>query len=206
MAHIRKPLAAAAALNTLIFVAEAWAGTRASSLSLLMDAVHNFSDELALVCLLLAYLVTAQASRGLQRGANVLNGLGLIVISAAVSWEAFERLAASRPVVGWLPVVVGVFGVFGNWGVARLLRPWAPHSATIRLAYLHNLGDVYVSLAPILAGSLVLLTGHPIFDAVVALGIGLWLMGTTLWELRRLGTELIWPAEAVCPHEEHAAA
>lgn len=44
MAHIRRPLAAAAALNTIIFAAEAWAASRASSLSLLMDAVHPLGN------------------------------------------------------------------------------------------------------------------------------------------------------------------
>lgn len=203
MAHIRKPLAAAVGLNTLIFVGEALAGTRASSLSLIMDAVHNFSDELALLCLLLAYLVASGASRGLQRSANALNGLGLIVISAAVSWQAAQRLVHPSPVIGWLPIAVGLFGVVGNWGVARLLRPWARYNAAIRLAYLHNLGDVYVSLAPVLAGGLVLFTDRPALDAVVALGIGVWLMGTTLREIHRLGDRLLWPENAVCPDSEH---
>ena len=51
MAHSRKPVAAAVALNTGIFVVEAVAGYQASSLSLIMDSVHNLSDELALICL-----------------------------------------------------------------------------------------------------------------------------------------------------------
>ena len=206
MAHIRKPLAGAVALNTLIFAGEAWAGARANSLSLLMDAVHNFSDELALICLFLAYVVAARASRGFQRTANVLNGMGLVAISAAVSWQAVERLIHPRPVTGWLPIAVGVFGVVGNWSVARLLRPWVPHSPTIRLAYLHNLGDVYVSLAPVVAGGLVLVSGHVVFDAIFALGIGIWLMVTTLREIHALGDELIWPDDAVCPHGEQATA
>ena len=206
MAHIRKPLATAAGLNTLIFAAEAFAGVRANSLSLLMDAVHNFSDELALICLYLAYVVTARASRGLQRFANLLNGLGLVLISAVVSWQAIQRLADPRPIIGWLPFTVGLFGVVGNWGVARLLRPWAPHSAAIRMAYVHNLGDVFVSLAPVVAGVLVMLTHRPMFDALVALGIGVWLMVTTLREIRQLGNELLWPENAVCPHVEHEGA
>jgi len=61
--HIRKPLAAAVALNTVVFGSEAVAGLRAGSLSLLMDAVHNLSDELALVCLLLAYSLSLYLSR-----------------------------------------------------------------------------------------------------------------------------------------------
>jgi Co/Zn/Cd efflux system component len=40
MAHYRRPLAAAAALNTAIFVVEAIAGFQADSLSLVMDSVH----------------------------------------------------------------------------------------------------------------------------------------------------------------------
>jgi cobalt-zinc-cadmium efflux system protein len=206
VAHIRRPLAAAVALNTLIFAGEARAAVRAHSLSLMMDAIHNSSDELALICLFLAYLVTAKASQHLQRGANLLNGLGLIIISGVVSWEAITRLRHPHSVIGWLPVAAGLFGVLGNWAVARCLRPWAPHSAAIRLAYLHNLGDVYVSLAPVVAGALVLLTHRPGFDALVALGIGAWLLATTLWELRNLGSELIWPEDAVCPHPEHATA
>src|SRR2546425_11927954 len=103
MAHIRRPLVAAAAVNTVVFVGEAWAGTRANSLSLLMDAVHTFSDELALICLWLAYLVTARASRRLQRSANLLNGFWLIAISAALVWQSVARLAHPRPVLGWLP-------------------------------------------------------------------------------------------------------
>ena len=57
MAHYRRPLAAAAALNTAIFVVEAVAGFKADSLSLVMDSVHNLSDEMALVFLHLAFVL-----------------------------------------------------------------------------------------------------------------------------------------------------
>ena len=49
MAHVRKPLISATVLNTGICLIEAFAGYQANSLSLLMDSVHNLSDELALV-------------------------------------------------------------------------------------------------------------------------------------------------------------
>ena len=66
MAHVRKPLLYATALNTGIVGIEAFAGYQANSLSLLMDSVHNLSDELALVCLCLAYLLPLRLSRNLQ--------------------------------------------------------------------------------------------------------------------------------------------
>ena len=58
MAHYRKHLAAAVALNSGIFVVEAAAGYLAGSLSLIMDSIHNFSDELALVALYLAFILS----------------------------------------------------------------------------------------------------------------------------------------------------
>jgi len=206
MAHIRKPLAAAVAINTAVFATEAVAGLRAGSLSLLMDAVHNFSDELALLCLLAAYVFVASVSRGLQQAANLLNSLGLITLSAVLVWQSLDRLVHPRPVPGWLPVTVGACAAVGNWGVARILRNWQHHNAAIRLAYLHNVGDIYVSLAPILAGLLVSLTGHSLFDSLVALGVAIWLIGSTVLELRRSGTDLLWPDDATCLHEQPRAA
>lgn len=201
MAHIRRPLGAAVGLNTVIFVVEAVAGLRANSMSLVMDAAHNFSDELALVCLFLAYCVAAQVSRRLQQSANLFNSLGLILVSAVILWQTGERLLHPRPVVGWLPLVVGLVAAIGNWGVARILRLWQAHNATIRLAYLHNLGDVYVSLLPVLAGVLVSVTGVPFFDPLLAGVIAVWIIASTVREVNQSGEALLWPEDARCSHE-----
>jgi cobalt-zinc-cadmium efflux system protein len=48
-----------------------------------------------------------------------------------------------------------------------LLAP-SEHNAAIRLAYIHNLGDVWVSLAPVAAGLLLILTGNSLFDPLIA--------------------------------------
>jgi cobalt-zinc-cadmium efflux system protein len=122
MAHVRKPLIAATALNTGIVLTEAIAGYQAKSLSLLMDSVHNLSDELALVCLCLAYWLPVHLSRPLQRSANLLNSVGLITISGLLMWQAMERLISPTAVLGYFPLVVGVLAALGNGGVARLLR------------------------------------------------------------------------------------
>jgi Co/Zn/Cd efflux system component len=71
----------------------------------------------------------------------------------------------------------------------------------IRLAYLHNLGDVYVSLAPVVAGLLVTLLGQSLFDPLMALLVAVWLIGTTVQEIRSIGEALLWPGDAVCRHE-----
>jgi cobalt-zinc-cadmium efflux system protein len=201
MAHVRKPLIYATALNTGIFLTEAIAGYKANSLSLMMDSVHNLSDELALVCLCLAYLLPLTLSRNLQRSANLLNSVGLITVSGLLVWQAIERLIYPTAVAGYFPVVVGVLAALGNGGVARLLREVRDQNPAIRLAYLHNLGDIYVSLAPVVAGFLVTVSGQSFFDPLIALLVALWLIGTTVKELRSAGEELLWPEDAVCSHE-----
>jgi Cation efflux family len=147
MAHYRKPLAAAAALNTAIFVVEAVAGFQADSLSLVMDSVHNLSDEMALVFLYLAFVLPHGISRHLLRSANLFNSVGLVLVSGLLLWQAVERILHPAPVVGSVAIVIGLLAA-ANWGVARLLLAPSRNNAAIRLAYIHNIGDVYLSLAP----------------------------------------------------------
>jgi Co/Zn/Cd efflux system component len=92
MAHYRKAVAAAAALNSGIFAVEAVAGYQAGSLALLMDSVHNLSDEMGLVLLYLAFVLPLGVSCNLLRSANVFNSVGLIAVSALLLWQAIERL------------------------------------------------------------------------------------------------------------------
>src|SRR6266851_731943 len=193
MAHYRKPLAQAVALNTAIFVVEGVAGFQAESLSLIMDSVHNFSDEVALVFLYLAFVLSQGVSRHLVRSANVFNSLGLVAVSGLLLWQSAERLLHPVAVAGVVPVVVGLGAAAGNWGVARLLLGPSEHNAAVRLAYIHNIGDVYVSLAPVLAGVLVSISGRSFFDPLIAGIIALWLIGSTLREVIASREELIWP-------------
>ena len=98
-------------------------------------------------------------------------------------WQAAVHVLAPAPVASAVPVVVGLAAAAGNWGVARLLREPARNNAAVRLAYLHNLGDMWVSLAPVLAGILVAITGHSAFDPLVAGAVALWIIATTLREV-----------------------
>lgn len=200
MAHFRKPMAAAAVLNGAIFIVEALAGYQANSLSLMMDAVHNLSDQAALVLLYLALVLPSGVSRPLLRSANVFNSVGLVAVSALLLWQAVQHIPSPGPVASAVPIVVGLAAAAGNWGVARLLREPARDNAAVRLAYLHNLGDMWVSLAPVLAGVLVATTGYAVFDPLVAAAIAVWIIVTTLREVVSSRDELIWPEKFECGH------
>ena len=77
MAHRRRPLVTALALNTGALAVEIGAGIPAKSLSLVMDGVHNLSDEVALGFLVLAYTLRVGLSGRLLRFANLFNSLSV---------------------------------------------------------------------------------------------------------------------------------
>jgi cobalt-zinc-cadmium efflux system protein len=168
-----------------------------------MDSVHNLSDEMALVFLYLAFVLPHGISRHLLRSANVFNSVGLILVSGLLLWQAAERILHPAAVVGSIAVVVGLLAAAANWGVARLLLAPSRNNAAIRLAYIHNIGDVYVSLAPVAAGLLVSLTGYSIFDPLIAACIAGWIILSTVREVFASSEELIWPEKIVCGHSDH---
>jgi Co/Zn/Cd efflux system component len=144
-------------------------------------------------------------SRHLLRTANVFNSVGLVVVSVVLLWQSIERLVHPVPVQGLMVIAVGIAAAVTNWGVARLLLEPGRNNAAIRLAYIHNMGDVYVSLAPVAAGLLVAFSGYAIFDTIIAAAIALWFITSTGKEVFQSHEELIWPKKIVCGHPDHVA-
>jgi cobalt-zinc-cadmium efflux system protein len=205
MAHHQKAVAAAVTINSAIFVVEAIAGYQADSLSLIMDSIHNLSDELALVFIYLAFVLSQGITRHLLRTANAFNSVGLILVSLVLLWQSIERLLHPVPVQGVMVIAIGIAAAAANWGVARLLLEPGRNNAAIRLAYIHNIGDVYVSLLPVAAGLLVTFSGYAIFDTMIAAAIALWFIASTGKEVFRSHEELIWPEKIVCGHPNQVA-
>src|SRR5207245_3319021 len=110
MAHRRRPLARAFLLNTIVLVVELVGGVQASSLSLIVDGVHNLSDEMALGFLVLAYTLRQGLSGRLLRAANLFNSVGLMAISVVLFWQVVEGFSQPVPVLGVVPVVAGIVG------------------------------------------------------------------------------------------------
>jgi len=203
MAHFRTPLALAAMLNGAIFVGEAAFGIQANSLSLLMDSIHNLADQLVLVFLYLAFILPRGISRNLLRSANIFNSGGLIGVSGLLLWQAIERFLHPAPVAGAIAVAAGIAASAGNWAVARLLREPGRDYVAVRLACIHNLADVYVSLAPVAAGLLVASTGYSFIDPLIATGVALWFVTSTGAEALASRDELLWPEKFICGHPDH---
>src|SRR2546422_8372250 len=204
MAHYRKPLAAAVALNSAIFLVEAFAGFQANSLSLIMDSVHNLSDELALVFLYLAFVLPLGLSRNLLRSANVFNSIGIVVLSALLLWQATVRFLNPAPVWGGVTIVIGLLAALSNWGVARLLRKPRPQQSCNSLG-LHSQSWRHPGFAR--AGAVRPSSNrHRVFffDPLIAGAVALWLMVSTLRQVMSSHNELISPEKLGCGHEGDA--
>jgi len=200
MSHRRPPLMRALQLNTAVLVVEIAAGIGSNSFSLIMDGVHNLSDEVALVLLVLAYSLRTGLSGKLLRYANLFNSVGLLAICAFLIWRVVERLSYPVEVVGVVPIVAGLISALANWGVARVLREPSQEDVAIRLAYVHNLGDTLVSLIPVAAGVLIFVSGSSVFDSLFALLIAGVVIVTTFQAVIGSHKELLWPENVSCGH------
>jgi len=189
-------------LNTAVMVVEIAAGIGSNSFSLIMDGIHNLSDEVALVLLVLAYSLRAGLSGKLLRYANLFNSVGLLAIAAFLIFRVVERLSHPVEVFGVVPIAAGLVGALANWGVARVLREPSKEDVAIRLAYVHNLGDTLVSLIPVAAGILIFTSGSSLFDSLFALLIAAIIVITTLQTVIGSHKELLWPENISCGHSE----
>lgn len=180
----RAGLALAVFANLGVCLGELVLGWQANSLAVVIDAVHNGADEIALVCLLIA-CGHGRRAPALRRYANLLNTVGIAVIAASIAALAAHRMLDAPAVAGELTLAAGLLAGLGNTAVALALRKAAQGDAAIRLAYLHNVGDVALCLTTAGAGAAILLTGRFWIDAVLAFAIAAGLLVATWRALPR---------------------
>ncbi len=147
-------------LNFLITVVELIGGLLSGSLSLLSDALHNFSDGISIIISYIAIRLGKQPKStkytfGLKRAeilAAVINAGTLIVICFYLFKESYERFTTPQEIEGGLMIVVAGIGLVANLVGTLLLKAGSKDNINIRSAYLHLLGDAVSSVAVILGG------------------------------------------------------
>jgi cobalt-zinc-cadmium efflux system protein len=166
-------------LNTAFVVAELAFGYAANSLALISDAVHNFSDVIAL---LLAWVAgwlarkqpTEQHTYGYRR-ASILAALvnaGLLLIAVGgIAVEAIARIEEPAAVAVGTVVVVAALGILVNGFTALLFMRGRHGDLNIRGAFLHMAADAAVSLGVVVAALVIMLTGWQWVDPAISLGI-----------------------------------
>lgn len=187
----RQVLLLALGLTLTFAVIEALAGWYSGSIALLGDAGHMLTDGLSLGIAALAASLALRApskrhSYGLGRTellAALVNALFMIAVVVAISAAAVERLINPQPVKGETVTLVAIFGLLINILVAWLLTR-SENNINVRAALLHVLGDLLGSIAALISGVVITVTGWNPVDPILSLVIVLLIFFSSLRLLR----------------------
>lgn len=177
----RSRLLIAIGVVSAVLVIEIVGAVLAGSLALFADAGHMFSDLTGLLVALAATIIAARRATDVQtfgrRRAEVfaagVNGAILLAVVVLVVIEAIRTLLAPDTVEVQAPVMLAVAALGGIANVAAMLvlRGGAKDSINMRGAYLEVLGDLLGSVAVLIAGLVILVTGFGAADAIASLAI-----------------------------------
>lgn len=184
-------------LNIAYIVAETIWGLVAHSLSLLSDAGHNLSDVLGLGAAWLAHSLARRApssrfTYGLKRS-TILSALGnavlLLLVTGGIIWEAITRLFDPGEVAGRVVMLVALGGIAVNGGTALLFMRGGKEDLNLRGAFVHMAADALMSLAVVVTGLIIMMTGWTILDPIVSLVVCLVIIAGT-WSLLRASLDM----------------
>ena len=165
-------------LTALLGIVQIGGGIAFDSLALITDAVHNLSDGVAVLLAVGAAWLAGLPPRGTRtfgyRRAEVLaavvNAVFLIVLSVGIGIESISRLLHPRAVEGGGVVIISAVAIILNLiPVVLLLRAGARDNLNANATMLHFAGDVLASLAALVAGVIIALTGWVQADAIASL-------------------------------------
>lgn len=149
-------------LNIVITVAQVIGGLVSGSLSLLSDALHNFSD---VVSLIISYIANRLSKRdaslqktfGYKRAeilAAFINASTLIIVAILLIIEAVKRFQNPQEIETDVVIWLSLVAILGNGFSVLLLKKDAQTNMNMKSAYLHLLTDMMASVAVFIGGLL----------------------------------------------------
>ncbi len=100
------------------------------------------------------------------------NGTILVLVSAYIFYEAYQRFLEPPVVKTPLMLTIAIIGLFANLGGVILLNKASHLSLNVKTAFWHIIGDTISSVGVIIAGIVILFTEWYITDTIAALVIG----------------------------------
>jgi cobalt-zinc-cadmium efflux system protein len=149
-------------LNVIITVSQVIGGLISGSLSLLSDALHNFSDVLSLIVSYIADLyskkeASSERTFGYKRAeiiAAFVNALSLILVAFYLIYEAVIRFIHPKTIESGIVIWLALLGIVANGLSVLLLRKDSKENINIRSAYLHLFSDMAASITVLIGGLL----------------------------------------------------
>ena len=159
----------------------------ANSLALISDAGHMVTDAAALGLALLAQIISRRPpspkhSFGFGRAealAAFVNSIAMLALVAWIVYEAISRFYDPHKVDGLTVTVVAAIGLLMNIVVAWVLSR-DKKSVNTRAALVHVMGDLLGSIAALIAGVVIQLTGWMPIDAILSILVSLLILKSTI--------------------------
>lgn len=176
-AHNEARTLIAAGLTGSFMLAEVVGGVLFGSLALLADAGHMLTDFVSLSLAFFAFRLSRRPADwkrtyGYDRFqvlAAFVNGVALLVIVAWIVVEAIRRFAEPVEVAGLGLMAVAGLGLLVNIAAFLALHGADRDNLNIRGATLHVLGDLLGSVAALIAGLVIWMTGWTPIDPLLSL-------------------------------------
>jgi cobalt-zinc-cadmium efflux system protein len=159
----------------------------ANSLALISDAGHMVTDAAALGLALLAQIISRRPpspkhSFGFGRAealAAFVNSIAMLALVAWITVEAISRFYDPHKVDGFTVTIVAAIGLLMNIVVAWVLSR-DKKSVNTRAALVHVMGDLLGSIAALIAGIVIQLTGWMPIDAILSILVSLLILKSTI--------------------------
>ena len=170
-------------LNVIITLSQIIGGVISNSLALLSDAMHNFSDVLALLIAWGANRLSLKPSKedktfGFKRAeiiAALFNASLLLGVAIYLIIEAIDKLLHPKPIeTNWV-IWLGVLSIVLNSASVLLIKD-LHENMNVKAAYLHLMTDVATSIAVVLGGLLMKFWQIFWIDSVITILIAFYLI------------------------------
>ena len=173
----RRRVAIAGVVTAVFMVVETIGGIISGSLALLADAAHMFTDAASLALAWFGYFFAARPAdetRSFGFGrlrvlAAFANGLALLALAVWIVIEGIQRLANPQPITGSLMLWVAICGLIVNLISAYVLHGGDSDDINLSGALWHVLGDLFGSVAAIIAAVVIIYTNWLPVDALLSM-------------------------------------
>ena len=171
-------------INVLLSIFQIIGGILSGSLSLIADALHNFSDAITIGLGLFARIIGRRPadkirSFGYKRAemiAAFINVISLIIIGFFLIYEAILRFIEPNIISGKLMIIVASIALIVDLATTIITAYLSRESTNMKVVYLHNLTDTLASVAVIIGGFFILKYDMYWIDAFLTLLIALYIL------------------------------